>query len=89
MGNYSSESFFGKFTAQPSPFLVNNFTSQIENFSQTDRSRCVNIAEEIVNKIVDNPLFWSLYFDGSKSSEGVGAGCILVSPEAEKNYVIM
>jgi len=37
LGNYSSESFFGNFTAQPSPFPANNFTSQIEIFSQIDR----------------------------------------------------
>jgi len=36
LGNYSSESFFGNFTIQSSPFLVNNSTSQIENYSQTD-----------------------------------------------------
>jgi len=87
LGNYSSESFFGNFTAQPSPFSVNDFTSQIENFSQTDRSICVTIVEEIVSKIVDNSLFWPLYFGGSKSSEGAGAGCILVSPEGEKNML--
>lgn len=51
LGNYSFESFFGNFTAQPSPFSVNNFTSQIEKFSQTDTSRCVKIVEEIVNKL--------------------------------------
>ena len=49
LGNYSSESFFGNFTAQPSPFPINNFTSQIEFFSQTDRSRCVNVAKETAN----------------------------------------
>jgi hypothetical protein len=87
LGNYSSESFFGNFNAQSSPFSVNSFTSQIENFSHTDTSRCVNIAEEIVNKTVDKPLFWSLYFDGSKSNDGAGAGCILVSPEGEKTML--
>lgn len=84
LGNYSSKSFFGNFTAQPSPFSVNNFTSQIENFSQTDTLKCVKIVEEIVNKTEDKSLFWSLYFDGSKSSEGAGEECILVSPEGEK-----
>ena len=59
--NYSSESFFGNFTAQSSPFSVNNFTYQIEKFSQTDTSRCVKIAEEIVNKIVDKPLFFIIF----------------------------
>lgn len=87
LGNYSSKSFFGNFISKPSPFPVNNFISQIENFSQIDRSRCFNITEETVNKIVDNSLFWSLYFDGSKSSEGSGDGCILVSPQGEKTVL--
>ena len=87
LGNYSSESFFGNFIAQPSPFSVNNFTSQIENYSQTDRSRCFNVTKETVNKIVDNSKFWSLYFDGSKSREGSGARCILVSPQGEKMII--
>ncbi len=64
LGNYYFESFFGNYIAQPSPFSVNNFTSQIENFSQTDKSRCVNVTENFVNKNVDNSLSWSLYFDG-------------------------
>jgi len=87
LGNYSSESFFGNFVAQPSPFSVNHVSSQIENFSQTDRSRCFNDDEKTVNMFVNTPLFWSLYFDGSKSSEGSGAGCILVSPEGEKTML--
>jgi len=87
LGNYSSESFFGNFAAQSSPFSVNHSTSQIENYSQTDRSRCFNVTEKTVNNIVDNSLFWSLYFDGSKSSEGSGAGCILVSPQGEKTML--
>ena len=87
LGNYSSESFFGNFVAQPSPFSVNHVSSQIENFSQTDRSRCFNDDEKTINMFVNTPLFWSLYFDGSKSSEGSGAGCILVSPEGEKTML--
>ena len=81
LGNYSSESFFGNFTAESSPFLVNNSTSQIENYSQTEGSRCFNVTKETVNKIVNNYLFWSLYFDGSKYSEGSGDGCILALKE--------
>jgi hypothetical protein len=26
---------------------------------------------------------WSLYFDGSKSKEGAGAGCIIIDPEGD------
>ena len=87
LGNYSSESFFGNFAAQPSPFSVNHFTSQIKNYSQIDRSRCFNDTEETVNKIVNTSLFLSLYFDGSKSSEGSGEGCILISPQGEKTML--
>ena len=87
MGNYYSESFFGNYIAQPSPFSVNNFTSQIKKKSQNDKSRCVNVTENFVNKNVDNSLFWSLYFDGSKSSEGSGSGCILVSRDGEKTML--
>jgi len=69
LGNHSYESFFGNFTTQSSPFSVHSFTSQIEIFSQIGTSMCVKVVQEIVNKTVDKPLFWSLYFDGSKSNE--------------------
>jgi hypothetical protein len=26
---------------------------------------------------------WTLYFDGSKSQEGLGAGCILIDPKGK------
>jgi len=32
-------------------------------------------------------LFWKLFFDGSKSNDGAGAGCILVSPQGEKTML--
>ena len=44
--------------------------SQVENFSCTDTSKCVNVVDELVGKPVDKPLFWYLYFDGSKSNDG-------------------
>ena len=34
-----------------------------------------------------NSLFWTLYFDGLKSSDGVGAGCILINPEGVKTIL--
>jgi len=82
-----NNNILGNFTAQSSPFSVKNLTSQIENYLQTDRSRCFNVTKKNVNKIVNNSLFWSLYFDGSKSSEGSGAGCILVSPQGNKTML--
>lgn len=58
--------------------------SQIENFSHTDTLKFVSVVDELVNKPVNKPLFWSLYFDGSKSNDGAREGCILVIPEGEK-----
>jgi len=83
IGNYSVESFLGNFNAYTSPFLENYITSQIKNYSQTYSSKCINF----VNKPVVNSLFWKLFFDGYKSNDGAGAGCILVSPEGEKTML--
>ena len=87
LGGYSTESFLGNFTAPRSPFSVNNFTSQIENFSQTNSSKCINIFDSTVDKPVNKSLFWSLYFDGSKSNDGTGVRCILIDPEGEKTML--
>ena len=31
--------------------------------------------------------FWLLYFDGSKTQEGSGVGCILLDPEENKHFL--
>jgi ribonuclease HI len=33
------------------------------------------------------PQFWTLYFDGSKSQEGSGVGCILIDPKGKQNFM--
>ena len=80
IGNYSVDSFLGNFNAHTSPFLENSILSQIEIFSQTDTSKCINFVDKPINKT----LFCKLFFDSSKSNNGAGAGCILVSPKGEK-----
>ena len=30
---------------------------------------------------------WTLYFDGAKSKEGAGAGCLLVDPQGNKTSI--
>ena len=32
------------------------------------------------------PQVWTLYFDGSKSQEGSGAGCILINPKGKRHF---
>ena len=83
IGNYSVDSFLGNFNAHISPYLENSVVSQVENFSQTDDSKCVSFLDNLVN----TSLFWKLYFDGSKSNEGAGAGCVLISPDGNKTML--
>jgi len=78
--NYLPKSFLGSFNGQRSPFPDNVIESQIEMFSQTDASKCV----DVVDKIVYNSIFWTLYFYISMSKDGVGTGCILISMQGEK-----
>ena len=71
-----ADSFFGNFEAETSP--VQNSVQQSEVFHFTQ------VPEEIpvpntVHLDLNNSL-WSLYFDGSKSKEGAGAGCLLIDP---------
>jgi hypothetical protein len=33
------------------------------------------------------PQKWALYFDGSKSQEGLGAGCILINLKGKRNFL--
>jgi ribonuclease HI len=33
------------------------------------------------------PQVWTLYFDGSKSQEGSGAGCILIDPKGKRHFL--
>lgn len=83
IGNYSVDSFLGNFNAHTSPYLENSVLSQVEIFSQTDDSKCFNFLYNPIN----TSLFWKLYFDGSKSNEGAGVGCVLISPDG-KNIML-
>ena len=76
----SVDSFLGNFNAHTSPYLEHSVLSQVEIFSQTDSSKCINFIDSPVNKY----LFWKLFFYGSKSNEGAGAGCVLVSQKEIK-----
>ena len=61
-------------------------------FSQTDEVDC-NIVKLVTNledtfKQVDlEDKFWILYFDGSKTQEGWGVGCVLIDPKKNKHFL--
>ena len=83
IGNYFVDSFLGNFNAHTSPYLDHSVLSQVENFSQTNSFKCVNFIDSPINK----SLFWKLFFYGSKSNDGAGAGYVLVSPEGNKTML--
>lgn len=83
IGNYFVDSFVGNFNAHTSLFLENSVLSKVQIFSQMDNSKCINFVDSPVNKY----LLWKLFFDGSKSNDGVGVGSVLVSPKGEKTML--
>ena len=60
-------------------------------FSHTYDIECniVNLVTNVgnyTNQVVLEDRFWILYFDGSKTQEGLGDYCVLVDPERNKHY---
>jgi len=53
-----------------------------EIINDVDNLNIVNIIE---SKVVVNSSTWTLYFDGAKSKEGAGSGCLLVDPKEIKH----
>ena len=53
-------------------------------FSWADEIDCkiVDLVSDVVfnSSLVEVDSFWAVYFDGSKTLEGSGAGCVLIDP---------
>ena len=90
MGNYMYELGFGNFKAENSALSENKQQSEIRNVTSISHNSSfketindvdnLNIVNIIESKVVVNSSIWTLYFDGVKSKEGAGAGCLLVDP---------
>jgi ribonuclease HI len=74
------DTFFGNFMAEASPITNPEQQSEIVAYMQptasTQRSH-----------VPDANQIWSLYFDGSKSKEGAGAGCVIIDPAGNKTLM--
>ena len=60
--------------------------SELLHFSWTDNIDCnivnsVSDLERNTNSVDLEDIFWLLYFDGSKTQEGSGAGCVMIDLE--------
>ena len=61
-------------------------------FSRTDDIDCniVNLVSNIesnTDKVDLEDIFWFLYFDGSKTQEGLGSSCVLIDLEKNKQFL--
>jgi ribonuclease HI len=74
------DTYFGNFTAEVSTIDDTQQQSEIKAFTQPTTS-IQKSCEPDENQI------WSLYFNGSKSKEGAGAGCIIIDPAGNKTLL--
>ena len=83
MGNYMVDSFSGNLEAETSSVQDLEQQSKFLHFTQVSGEILVLNTSHLD---LNNGL-WSLYFDGSKSKEGAGAGCLLIDPHGKKYFV--
>jgi ribonuclease HI len=74
------DTFFGNFMAEASPIINPEQQSEIVAYMQPTASMQQS-------HVPDGNQIWSLYFDGSKSKEGAGAGCIIIDPAGNKTLM--
>jgi ribonuclease HI len=73
--------FFDNFMIEISPFTDPGKQSELMNCIQSPS------LPNVLNT-TDEAQIWSLYFDGSKSKEGTGAGCVLINPAGNKTFIV-
>jgi hypothetical protein len=75
--------FFGNFATEISTIIDPNQKNEISVCTKASTSKH---GVNIVNSC-ENDEIWSLYFDGSKSHEGVSVGCLLIDPKGNKTFI--
>ena len=76
LGKYYLDTYFGDFIVNLSPHAETNKQSKLLHYTQIVEPNCNIIGLRDINVDIGTN-FWTLYFDGSKSKEGAGVGCIL------------
>ena len=72
--------FFGNFMTEISSITDPGQQSEVMTYTQTSTLPSMP-------SIADDAQIHSLYFDGSKSKEGVGVGCVLIDPKKCKTLI--
>ena len=70
---------------------ISDIQPDLLQFSRADKIDCniVDLVSDVVSSSnsVGVESFWILYFDGSKTLEGLGDGCVLIDPEKNKYFL--
>jgi hypothetical protein len=75
-----TNTFFGNFMTEISSITKPEQQSEVTVYTQaTNFSSTPNIANE--------EQIWSLYFDGYKSRDWAGVGCVLIDPTVNKTFI--
>ena len=93
LGNYFLVLKLGNYQAKEVS-CESDLDSNILQFSRIDDIDCniVNLVTNIgddTNQVVLEYRFWILDFDGSKTQEGLGAGCVLIDLENNKHFSLV
>ena len=91
LGNYFLELEPGNYMTEEASFESNTQPDLLE-FSRVGDIDCniVNLVTNIgdnTNQVELEDIFWFLYFDGSKTQEGSGEGCILIDPYKNNQFL--
>ena len=86
--HFTFDTFFGDLLADVS--VVENVQKQ----SQITHLTFVPFSSTIVHNVYNvntnfriDPFIWTLFFNGSRSKDGVGAGCVLIDPKGTKTMI--
>ena len=90
MGNYFIELELGNYQAEEASSIPDT-QPDLLCFSRVDEIdyKIVDLVSDVVcnSNLVEVDSFWTLYFDGSKTLEGSGAGYVLIDPRKNKYFL--
>ena len=90
LGNYFIELEPGNYQTEEASNIPDTQPNLLQ-FLQADEIDCniVDLVSDVVynSNSIEVDSFWTLYFDGSKTLEGSGAGCVLIDPRKNKHFL--
>ena len=86
--HFTFDTFFGDLPADVLPAKNVQKQSQITHLTSVPFSSTIvhNVYNVNTNFIID-PIVWNLFFHGSRSKDGAGAGCVLIDPKGIKTMI--